>query len=149
MPEGFSGKLEYGHVLYMKGDHQGALVAYTAAKEMKPGDPLPLYFIACAQAKRTQYDEALSTLAALRTVCGDKLASLNVRGLFLAAVIEEMRGNWDNARLAWTVYKEFVSSHAGIPSFAATADARMQAFEKKRALDEQYKAVRMRIAGSE
>ncbi len=149
MPESYTGKLEYGHELYLKGDFESALFAYNAAKEMKPSEPLSLYFIACAQAKLTRYDDAVSTLTALRTVCGEKLASLNARGLFLAACIEEMRGNLDNAELAWIAYKQFVSSHAGISSFAATAEARLSAFEKKRALDESYRGVSERIAGGQ
>lgn len=149
MPESFSDKIEYGHSLYLKGDFQGASAAYRAAKDSKPSDPLPLYLIACAQAKLGQYDEALSTLSALKTVCGEELASLHARGLFLAAVIEEKRGDDENTVAAWTAYKQFVSGRSGIPSFVASADARIKAVEKRRALDEQYKPVRERIASGE
>jgi tetratricopeptide (TPR) repeat protein len=149
MPEGYSDKLEYGHELYLKGDFEGASAAYRAARESKPSDPAALYFIACAQAKLGQYVEALSTLKTLETVCGEKLANLHARGLFLAAVIEETRGNDENTVAAWTAYKQFAADRSDIPSFVASADARIQAVEKKRALDEQYKPVREKIAGGE
>lgn len=148
IPEGFNAKLEYGHGLYLKGDYQGALTVYRAAKDTKATDPLPLYFIACAQAKLTQYDDAMTTLAALQTVCGEKLSSLHARALFLVAFIEETRGNLENAKSAWSTYKQFAASHAGIQSFAGSADARIVAIEKKSELNTQYKVVRERITGS-
>lgn len=147
IPEGYNAKLDYGHSLYLKGDYQGALTVYRAAKDSKSTDPLPLYFIACTQAKLGQYEDATVTLSALKTVCGDKLPSLHARALFLAAIIEETRGDDENAKAAWTAYKQFAAGHSGIPAFVGSADSRLQALEKKRALDEQYNAVRERIAG--
>ena len=147
IPEGFKAKLDTGHALYLKGDYRGALTLYRAAKDSKSTDPLPLYFIACAQAKLEQYTDALTTLSALKTVCGDKLQSLAARSLFLEAVIEETRGNLENAKAAWTAYKQFATEHSDIPAHVASADARLLALEKKAALDEQYRAVRERIAG--
>ncbi len=147
IPEGYNAKLEYGHGLYLKGDYQSALTVYRAAKDSKTTDPLPLYFIACAQAKLSQYDDAMTTLSALKTVCGDKLQSLHARALFLEAVIEETRGNLENAKLAWTVYKRFATSHIDIQTLPKSADARLQAIAKKTELDAQYQVVRERIAG--
>lgn len=147
IPEGYTAKLDYGHGLYLKGDYQGALTVYRAAKDSKTTDPLPLYLIACAQAKLEQYDDAMITLSALKTVCGEKLPGLTARGLFLTAIIEETRGDAENATLAWTAYKQFASDHSGIPAFVGSADARLQALEKKRESAAQYKVVRERITG--
>ena len=146
IPEGYNAKLEYGHGQYLKGDYQSALTVYRAAKDSKTTDPLPLYFIACTQAKLQQFDDAMITLSALKTVCGDKLPSLSARGLFLTAIIEETRGNLEDAKAAWTAYKQFAAAHSDIQTLVGSADERLQALEKKTTLDTQYEAVRARIA---
>ena len=149
LPESYTGKLDYGHGLYLRGDYAEALAAYTAAKDSRTADPLPLYFIACAQAKLGNLDEARTALSALKTVCGERLPGLHARGLFLAAVIEEMGGDLAASAEAWAAYKSFAAAHSSVPTFVASADARSAAIEKVRTLDEQYQVVRERISGGE
>jgi tetratricopeptide (TPR) repeat protein len=148
IPSGFDDKLAFGHSLYMKGDFKGALNVYNQAKAMKSSDPLVLYFIASAEAKLGHFDEAITALQAMKTLTGEKIASLTARALFLTALVEETRQNDDNTVKAWQAYKEFVTAHSGIPGFVGAADARLSAFEKKRQLYEQYEVVRQRITAA-
>ena len=149
LPEGFEAKLDYGHGLYLKGDYDGALKVYTAARDSRSTDPLPFYFIACAAVKLEKFEDAETALSALAAMCGEKLPSLHARGMFLAAVIAELKGDKDAAVAAWSDYKTFAQAHSSAPVFPATADARLAAFEKVRALDEQYQVVRERINGGQ
>ena len=149
LPEGFEAKLDYGHGLYLKGDYEGALKVYTAARDSRSTDPLPFYFIACAAAKLERFEDAETALSALSAMCGEKVPSLHARGMFLSAVIAELKGDKEGAVAAWGAYKTFAEAHSSVPVFPATADARLAAFEKVRALDEQYRVVRERISGGE
>ena len=148
IPEGFDDKLDYGHSLYLKGDYAGALNVYNLAKEMKSNDPLVLYFIACAEAKLGHLDEAVSALSAMKTLSGEKLPSLTAKALFLTALVEEMRRDDERVISAWTEYKTFIEKHSQLPGFSGSAEARIQAFQKKRELYEQYEVVRQRISTS-
>ena len=149
MPASFDGKLEYGHSLYLKESFDAALSAYEAAKEMKSNDPLVLYFIACAQTKLGKYDEAVQSLQAMKTLSGEKLASLTARALFLTAVVEEMRKDDEKAVAAWTEYKTFITGHPQTPGFMGSADSRLEVLRKKQEQYEAYDIVRQRISTSQ
>lgn len=145
-PMSFDDKLEYGNSLYMKGDYQGALGIYNEARQMKSTDPLVLYFIACAETKLGNLDEAITALAAAKTMSGEKIASLTARILFMTAMVEEMRPSQENATAAWQAYKDFVTVHGNIPEFPQSADSRLSVLEKKKAQYTQYEIVRQRIS---
>lgn len=147
-PQTYHGKLARGHALYLSGDYEGALSAYEEAKTKTPGDPLGYYFIGCALAKLDRYDDAIISMRTIANVGGGKNPSLEAKGLFMIAVIEEMRAKLDSAKEAWNVYKGYAQTHTDAVTFIPTAEARLSAFEKKRALDEQYVAVRERIDAS-
>ncbi|MCP4604312.1 MAG: tetratricopeptide repeat protein [Proteobacteria bacterium] len=148
-PLSFSDKVARGHGMYANGDYAGALGIYEKAKEMDPGNAVVYYFIACSQAKLSRYDDARVTLKTASTLAGDKDQSLYAKAMFQIAVLEENRGRLDTAKEDWAAYKGYAQTHTAAVTFVSTADARLAAFEKKQKLDEEYKAVRERIASSQ
>lgn len=146
IPDTYAGRLTRGHRAYIAGDPSGAIDAYNKAKEMEPGRAEVYYFIGCAQAKLGMYDEAVSSLGTAGTIAGDKDEPLHAKTLFMVAVVAEMKGDFASAKAAWEAYLGYAQTHGEATTFAATAQARLEAIEKKLALDESYKVVVERIA---
>ena len=144
----FHGELAKGHELYKNKDFEGAYTAYEAAKDKQPGSPLAYYFLGCTQIQLARYDDASVTLRAVTTMAGTKNPSIHAKALFLIAMVEEMKGQLVAAKDAWTIYKSFIEANKDAIGYPGTADARIQAIDKKRALDEKYKVVQERIAAS-
>ncbi len=148
-PETVHGKLARGHRLYLGSDFAGALSAYEQAKEMEPGNAAIYYFIGCAQIKLDRFDDARVTLKTVSTLAGAKDESLSAKAMFLVAVLEENRRRFDTAKEDWGAYKGYAQTHQQAVTFIATAEARLEAIERKRKLDEEYAVVRERIASSQ
>ncbi len=146
-PMTFAQRLAHGHGLYLGKNYTGALSTYEQAKELEPGNALVYYFIACAQAKLGRHVDARVTLKTVVTVAG-KDESLAAKAMFLTAVIEDDGRRFDIAKEDWTAYKGYAQTHQDAVTFASSADARLEAFEKKRELYEKYAVVRERIASN-
>jgi tetratricopeptide (TPR) repeat protein len=144
----FHGELARGHELYKSQDFEGAYQAYEAAKDKAPGSPIAYYFLGCTQVRLARYDDASVTLRAVTTMAGDKNQSLHAKALFMIAIVEEMRVKLDSAKEAWNAYKAYVEPRKDAISYIGTAVARIDAIDKKLALDEKYKVVQDRLAAS-
>ena len=145
----FHGKLARGHDLYKTGNYEGALSAYEQAKSDQPNDPIAYYFIGCALAKLGRFDNAIIALKTMATMAGTRERALHAKALFMVAVVEELQGKRENAKEAWQAYKSYAVTAGDITTFPATAESRLQAFEKVEKLDQEYKIVRERIANSQ
>lgn len=145
----FSGALSAGHGLFMKKNYQGALSRYEEAKQLKPDDVLVYYFIGCAQAKLERYDEALVSLKTTTTIAGTKYLDAHGKALFMMAMVEEMRHRDEAAIEAWKSYKVFAQTYSDAVTYSATATERLKVLDAKRSMEEEYVAVRERIANSQ
>jgi tetratricopeptide (TPR) repeat protein len=145
----FAEAISAGHGLYMKRDYQSALSRYEEAKQLKPDNALIYYFIGCAQAKLQRYDEALVTLKTTTNIAGTKELDTHGKALFMMALVEEMRHRDEAAMEAWKSYKVFAQTYTDAVTYSATATERLKVLELKRSMEEQYVAVRERIANSQ
>jgi hypothetical protein len=81
-------------------------------------------------------------------MAGVKNPSIHAKALFLIALVEEMRGQLVSAKDGWIAYKSYIQTNKDAIGYPGTADARIEAIDKKLALDEKYKVVQERIASS-
>ena len=140
------GQLAKGHALYLSGDFNGALNTYVAAEAIAPSEPKVYLFVGYAQAKLGKYDDSVVALRTVTTMLAGKDVSLHAKALFVTAWVEEMRGDREAIRNAWTSYEGYAQVHTDAVTFATTAKARLAALDRMQKLDEQYRAVRERIA---
>jgi len=133
-----------GHKLYVGGDAKGALEKYEAAKEATSGNPNAYYFIGAAKAKLGQLSEAISALNTAATISGDKDVALHAKALFVIAVVQEQKADWDAAFDAWRTYLDYAQGHADAKGFPESAKSRIAAIEKRRELEKEGAATRGR-----
>ena len=115
---------------------------------MDRSNPQAYYFMACALSKLGRHDEAVSAVNTALTMSGNGDGNTHAKLLFILAVIMEERGDKETARNAWAAYLEYTRSNANALAFAGSATARIETLEKKMKLDQDYKIVLERIAGS-
>jgi tetratricopeptide (TPR) repeat protein len=137
-----------GHDAYIVKNYDKALKLYKEAAEENSKRPKPHYFIGCAYRAMKDYDEAVDSFKTAFLMAGDDtwwkgLASFNI------AVTHELAGDLKAAKSAWEDFKRFAEEKHLLSKFISTADSRIKAIDKYRALDEKYKAVRERIAKGE
>jgi tetratricopeptide (TPR) repeat protein len=137
-----------GHDAYIVKDYDKALKIYKEAAEENSKSPKPHYFIGCAHRAMENYDKAVDSFKTAFLMAGEDtwwkgLASFNI------AVTYELAGDLKAAKSAWEDFKRFAEEKPLLGKFISTADSRIKAIDKYRALDEKYKAVRERIAQGE
>lgn len=141
-------RLNRGHKLYAEQDFKGALSEYEQAKTDTPGAAIVYYFIGCAQARLAKYEDAILTFKTVSTLAGGRNNSLMGKAMFWLASIEEMRRQYDASVEGWKAYQGFAQTHQDAVTFPKTADARIEAINNTKALDESYRVVRERIQGA-
>jgi len=137
-----------GHDAYIVKDYDKALKLYKEAAEENSKSPKPHYFIGCAHRAMEKYDKAVDSFKTAFLMAGDDiwwkgLASFNIAATY------ELAGDLKAAKNAWEDFKRFAEEKPLLGKFVSTADSRIKAIDKYRALDEKYKAVRERIAKGE
>lgn len=146
LPEHYEGKLARGHASYMATDYSGALAAYQAAKDQDAGRAPAYYFMACAMSKLDRHDEAVAMLKTTATIAGEKDQTLHAKALFMIAVVQERKGDWAAAKVAWNEYLSYAKTHGDATTFVSVAEGRIEAIDKKLKLDEDYAPVREKRA---
>jgi tetratricopeptide (TPR) repeat protein len=144
--KGFFDVLLKGQNLYLAGQYEESLAAYKEADEAKPADPFVQFYRGCAHARLSQYDDAVAAFQTAASIAGEQNPDVAGKSMFMTAVVEELRGGGKAVKVAWNAYKDFIEKNPTILSFKASADARIEAYDKKRELDEKYQIVRERIA---
>ena len=146
LPAHYEGKLARGHASYMATDYSGALATYQAAKDQDAGRAPAYYFMACAMSKLDRHDEAIAMLKTTATIAGEKDQTLHAKALFMIAVVQERKGDWTAAKVAWNEYLSYAKTHGDATTFVPIAEERIEVIEKKLKLDEEYGPVRERRA---
>jgi tetratricopeptide (TPR) repeat protein len=146
LPPYYEGKLARGHAMYLATDFAGALNAYGAAKDQDAGRPDAYYFIACAQSKLGQHDDAIASLKTAATIAGEKDTTIHAKALFMIGVVQERKSDWKAAKAAWNEYLGYAKSHSDATTFVPSAEGRIEAIDKKIKLDSDYAPVRERLA---
>ncbi len=137
-----------GHDAYIVKDYEKALKIYKEAAEENSKSPKPHYFIGCAHRAMKNYDKAVDSFKTAFLMASDDtwwkgLASFNIAATY------ELAGDLKAAKSAWEDFKRFAEEKPLLSKFVSTAESRIKAIDKYRALDEKYKAVRERIAKGE
>ena len=88
--------------------------------------------------------EAISALNTAATISGDKDVALHAKALFVIAVVQEQKADWDAAFDAWRTYLDYAQGHADAKGFPESAKSRIAAIEKRRELEKEGAATRGR-----
>jgi hypothetical protein len=64
-------------------------------------------------------------------------------------VVQERRGEWSEARSAWTAYLTYAKAHEDAGTFVPVAEARIAAIDTRKKLAEEYAAVKERAQKAE
>lgn len=133
-----------GNTKYVAKDFAGARESYRKASALAPKNPLALYLLAEAELAFGNVPDADAALKSAATNADDKNPSLRAKILFLTADLLERQKKWDDAKLAWNAYGEYVGKHAdaGAPP---SAPSRVQAIDDMMKQDKAYEIVRQRI----
>jgi tetratricopeptide (TPR) repeat protein len=134
-----------GNAKFVSRDFPGAVAIYREAIQADPSNPLGHYLLGEAQSALGNLTEAEASWTQAENV-GDKDPGIKTKALFCLADLKERQKKWDDAKAAWTKYKDYVSAHADAGGAPASADARIQAIETAQKQDKAYEIVRQRIA---
>ncbi len=134
-----------GNAKFVSRDFPGAIELYRKAIQLQPTNPLGHYLLGEAQSASGNLTEAEASWTNADNL-GDKSPSVKTKLLFVLADLKERQKKWDDAKAAWTRYREYVASHADAGGHPATADARIQAIDEMLKQDKAYDIVRQRIA---
>ena len=129
------------------GDTDGAVAALRRAVQLEQGRPLAFYYLGEALRVQRNYADSLEmfrTASRLARAAGDtRLEARSLQGV--ADTLERIEGKRNEARAAWAEYLVFANANSEV-AFPALANARIQALDTVRELDETYADVRERIA---
>lgn len=129
------------------GDTDGAVAALRRAVQLEQGRPLGFYYLGEALRVQRNYADSLEmfrTASRLARAAGDtRLEARSLQGV--ADTLERIEGKRNEARTAWAEYLVFANANAEV-AFPALANARIQALDTMRELDETSADVRERIA---
>jgi hypothetical protein len=129
------------------GDTDGAVAALRRAVQLEQGRPLGFYYLGEALRVKRNYADSLEmfrTASRLARAAGDtRLEARALQGV--ADTLERIEGKRNEARAAWAEYLVFANANSEV-AFPALANARIQALDTVRELDETYADVRERIA---
>jgi tetratricopeptide (TPR) repeat protein len=129
------------------GDTEGAVAALRRAVQLEQGRALGFYYLGEGLRVQRSHADALEmfrTAARLARAAGDtRLEARSLQGV--ADTLERIEGKRNEARAAWAEYLRFANANSEV-AFPALANARIQALDTMRELDETYADVRERIA---
>lgn len=134
-----------GNAKFVSRDFPGAVQIYRDAIQLEPRNPLGHYLLGEAQSALGNLGEAEASWTQADNI-GDSDPSTKTKVLFCLADLKERQKKWDDAKTAWTKYKDYVTAHADAGGAPASADARIQAIETAEKQDQAYEIVRKRIA---
>jgi tetratricopeptide (TPR) repeat protein len=133
-----------GNTKYVAKDFAGARDNYQKASALAPKNPFAVYLLAEAELALGDLPAADAALKSAEANADDRNPALRAKILFLTADLLERQKKWDDAKLAWKTYGEYVGKHAdaGAPQSAPT---RVQSIDDMMKQDRAYEVVRQRI----
>ncbi|MBI5498726.1 MAG: hypothetical protein HY907_00665 [Deltaproteobacteria bacterium] len=138
--------IQRGHRAFQARDFDTALAAYREAAMSTPPLTIAHYFIGAAQRAKGSFDEAIESFRTASRLAGDSDPGLKAKALLNIAMTFEAKRDLASAREAWLEYKTWCTTHASIAGYPQIADERVAAIDAVQALDQNYEAVRQRIA---
>lgn len=128
-------------------DFAGAVTAFQDAIKLDPTAMLGYYLCGEAQLEAGKPDEADAMWTAALTKKGSE--DLQSRVMFVLADLKERQKNWAGAKDAWSAYQVFVTGHAAVKGYIATAEERIKRIEQRIKDEKDYAAVKERIKARE
>ena len=138
--------IQRGHRAFQARDFDTALAAYREAAMATPPLTIAHYFIGAAQRAKGSFDEAIESFRTASRLAGDSDPGLKAKALFNIAMTFEAKHDLASAREAWLEYKTWCTTHASIAGYPQIADERVATIDAVQALNQNYEAVRQRIA---
>lgn len=148
-PEGRSGISPYneavvkGQSAFAARDFAGAVTAFQDAIKLDPTAMLGYYLCGEAHLENGKPDEADAMWTSALTKKGTD--DMQGRLMFVLADLKERQKNWAGAKDAWSAYQVFVTGHASVKGYVATAEDRIKRIEQRIKDEKDYAAVRDRI----
>jgi tetratricopeptide (TPR) repeat protein len=142
----YEGMLAIGHAIYKTGKYPEAIVQYEKARALAMERPYAYYFIAAAQSRLKQFNEATASLRTAVTLAGAIDVAFASKCLYFLAVTLERAGDLEQAKFAWAEYLNSAGAH--MFPHKAIAEAHIAAIEKKIQHDQQYQIVKDRAGNT-
>jgi tetratricopeptide (TPR) repeat protein len=127
-------------------DYTAAIDAYRKAVQLSPRQTLAHCLLAEAYIVNNNLGEAEAAIAAALETNDPKTPHHRARALFLAAALNERQKKWEQAKVAWQAYADFLGKTADAGGYPQTAADRIKVIQKVQDLDKAMVAVRERIA---
>ncbi|HXX65761.1 MAG TPA: tetratricopeptide repeat protein [Polyangiaceae bacterium] len=132
-----------GNARFASRDFDAAIASYRAAIAQSVHEPLGYYLLGEAElAIGNLADAEAAWQRALSE--SEQDVDLRARTLFVLADLRERQGRWDEAKIAWQAYLDWLAN-AKASGFAASARSRQEAIDRMRRQDRTYDVVRQRI----
>jgi tetratricopeptide (TPR) repeat protein len=134
---------------FLAQDYKGALESFQGAVRLAPKNPLGHYLTAEAFLALGDVAEADASLRRADASTDFRTSHLRSKILFLVAVTKERAQKWDDARLAWQAYNDFVMRYVdGGGTFPLNATARIKAIDDALRKEKSMDTIRARIDAS-
>ncbi|MFO0592423.1 MAG: tetratricopeptide repeat protein [Polyangiaceae bacterium] len=152
-PEGRTGISPYnesvvkGQAAFAARDFAGAVTAFQEAIKLDPTAMLGYYLAGEAQLENGKPDEADAMWTSALTKKGSE--DLQSRVMFVLADLKERQKSWTAAKDAWSAYQVFVTGHAAVKGYVATAEERIKRIDQRIKDEKDYGAVKERIKARE
>jgi tetratricopeptide (TPR) repeat protein len=141
----FIGRCLEGNRRFLQGDAPGALESYRAAHRLSPKNPWAYYLEAEALLSLERFSDAEKSLQNALGYLDARQAPLKAKILFLVAEAKERQKLWDDARLAWKAYEDWVIRAVdGGGTFPLTALERIKLADEAVVRDRVWAPVRER-----
>jgi hypothetical protein len=171
-PNGIKGISPYmeeiakGRDAFKAKDHSGAIRAFQAAISKDGDRQLGYYMLAQTQLDKGDLDDAVATVEEGSAKKGTE--AVQAKMSFLKSELMERKANskpgednapgsaleaigtkWQGVKSAWRAYADFVAAHDGAPNYGASASDRQKKIDERVKRDNDFAAVRVRIAADE
>ena len=135
-----------GNKQYVARDFKAAIATYRRAITLNAKHPLGHYLLGEAQLADGNMAEAEASWKQAELVADAGNPQLRARVLFVLADVKERQKKWEEARVAWQAYGDFVGRYgdAGV-GFPSSGASRIQAIEAMTKLNAEADKVKQRI----
>lgn len=137
-----------GNAKYLSRDFPGAIESFRKAIQLAPKQPLGHYLLGETQIAAGNLPEADASFAAALRVADERDPATRAKVLFATADLKERQKKWDDAKVAWQAYAEFLAKVAaadgGTIGFPKTAAARIEVIDAALKLEREMEKVRQR-----
>lgn len=135
---------ERGNAQYASRDFASAVASYRAAISQAPHASLGYYWLGEAQLASGDFADAEASWRRALSE-SERDPAMHARILFVMADLKERQKLWDEAKIAWQAYRDWLTQFPAAGGFATSAEARREAIERMLLQERAAAVVRRRI----